>query len=300
MNDRSPRGFTLVEILVALVAFGLVAAVLTRTLVTSQRITTQQTLRAQMQSNLRVASFVVPNELRMLNQAATTDILSVGDTEIIYLAMRGYYMLCAPITSATSIKVARVTSQDFSFDYRAPVAGDSAFIFFEKDTLKISDDNWIPVGITGVASGTCTYPTTGTPAGQTFTLTNPGIVDATYEHDQFLPGAPVRTYEITRLAEFTSGGEKWLGMCTGSATCTLEPVVGPLAENNGFLLTRYNDLGAVVTGNTTANRNSLRSLRVRFIAKTAQAVARGTDNSGVQTIYDTLSTMVTLRNVKQN
>jgi prepilin-type N-terminal cleavage/methylation domain-containing protein len=295
--SASRRGFTLVEILVALVAFGIVAAILMRTLVTGQRVTTQQTLRAQMQSNLRVASFVVPNELRMLNQAATTDILSVTDNEIIYLAMRGYYMLCALPTSATSIKVARVTSQDFSFDYRAPVAGDSGFVFYENDSLKISDDTWIPVGISAVGSGTCTYPTTGTPAGQTFTLTGSGITGIL---DRYLPGAPVRTYEITRLAEFTSGGEKYLGMCTGSATCSLEPVVGPLAESNGFLLTRYNDLGTVVTGNTTADRNSLRSLRVRFIAKTAQAVSRGTDRSSLSVIYDTLSTMVTLRNVKQN
>jgi prepilin-type N-terminal cleavage/methylation domain-containing protein len=291
------RGFTLVEILVALVAFGLVATILTRTLVTGQRVTTQQTLRAQMQSNLRVASFVVPNELRMLNQASTTDILSISDNEIIYLAMRGYYMLCKVPTSATSIVVARVTTQNFSFDYRAPAAGDSGFVFFENDSLKMSDDTWVPVGLSTVASGTCTYPSSGTPTGLTFTLTGSGITGIL---DRYLPGAPVRTYEITRLAEFSSGGEKWLGMCTGSATCALEPVVGPLAESNGFLLTRYDDQGAVVTGNTTANRNSLRSLKVRFIAKTAQAVSRGTDRAGMSIIYDTLTTQVTLRNVKQN
>jgi len=293
----SRRGFTLVEILVALVAFGIVAAILTRTLVTGQRVTTQQTLRAQMQSNLRVASFVVPNELRMLNQSATTDIMSVLDNEIIYLAMRGYYMLCAVPTSATSLKVARVTSQDFSFDYRAPVAGDNAFVFYENDTLKMSDDEWVQVSVSNVGSGTCSYPTSGTPAGLTLTLSGGGITGVLA---RYLPGSPVRTYEITRLAEFTSGGEKYLGMCTGSATCTLEPVVGPLAESNGFLLTRYNDVGTVVTGNSTADRNSLRSLKVRFIAKTAQAVSRGTDVAARSIIYDTLTTQVTLRNVKQN
>jgi prepilin-type N-terminal cleavage/methylation domain-containing protein len=292
------RGFTLVEILVALVAFGIVAAILMRTLVMGQRVTTQQTLRAQMQSNLRVASFVVPNELRMLNQAATTDILSVSDNEIIYLAMRGYYMLCAVPTTATSIKVARVTTQNFSFDYRAPAAGDSAFVFYENDTLKMSDDAWIPVAISTVATGaTCSHPASSPPTGLTFSLSGSGITGVL---DRYLPGAPVRTYEITRLAEFTSGGEQYLGMCTGSTTCALEPVVGPLAPSNGFLLTRYDDQGAVVTGNTTANRNSLRSLKVRFIAKTAAAVSRGTDRSDRSIIYDTLTTQVTLRNVKQN
>lgn len=302
------RGFTLVEILVALVAFGLVATVITKTLVTSQRVTTAQTARAQMQSNLRVASELVPNELRMLNQASTTDILDVSDTSITYYAMRGYYMLCADIASATSIKVARVTSEDYSFDYRAPAAGDSMFIFYENDTLKISDDVWVPAGISAVASTTCTYPTTGagvtTPAGLQFTLTGSGINTGSYALARFYKGAPIRTYETTRMSLFTStDGNKYLGMCTGGSVaspCTLQPVVGPLNDTGGFLLTRYDDQGNVVTGNTTANRNSLRSMKVRFIAKTEQAIARAGQGSALQTVVDTLQTVVTLRNVKQN
>lgn len=299
------RGFTLVEILVALVAFGLVAGVLMRTLVTGQRVTTAQTARAQMQSNLRVGSVVVPNELRMLNQADSTDILDVSDTSITYYAMRGYYMLCADVASATSIKVARVTTEDYSFDYRAPAAGDSMFIFFENDTLKISDDKWVRTGISATAATTCTWPsgagvtTPGSNALQ-LTLTGAGIPTGTYPLANFYKGAPVRTYEITRLSLFSSGGSKWLGMCTGSTSCPLEPVMGPLADAGGFLLTRYDDAGTVVTGNTFANRNSLRSLRIRFVAKTEQAVARGTDRSSLQTVLDTLTTVVTLRNVKQN
>jgi hypothetical protein len=55
-----------------------------------------------------------------------------------------------------------------------------------------------------------------------------------------------------------------------------------------------------VTGNTLANRNSLRSLRIRFIAKSEQAVGRGTGDAQRVTLLDTLETVVTLRNVKQN
>ena len=299
LTSRRRGGFTLVEILVALAVFGVVATALTRVLISSQRVTTATQTRAMMQSNLRVASFVVPNELRMLNQADQTDILDVSDTSITYLAMRGYYVLCAPITSATSITVTRVLNSAFGFDYREPAANDNAFIFFENDTLKISDDKWAPVAISGVASATCSYPVAST-AGKTFTL-SPGIVTGTYALDKFLVGAPVRTYEITRMSLYTdANGEKWLGMCTGSSGCSLEPVVGPLANTGGFRLTRYDDEGDVVTGNTTAARNSLRSLRIRFVAKTEQAIGRGVGDAAREVMTDTLSAVVTLRNVKQN
>jgi prepilin-type N-terminal cleavage/methylation domain-containing protein len=298
MSHRDRHGFTLTEIIVALITFSIVATVLTRVLMSSQRVTTAQQTRAMMQSNLRVASFVVPNELRMLNQSDTTDILDVSDSSITYRAMRGYYVLCSQPTSATSITVTRVENSSFGFDYRVPAAGDSAFIFFENDTLKMSDDRWVRVGISAAASTTCGYPVAGT-AARTFTLSGSGINTTAAPLAGFMYGAPVRTYEITKMALYTADGAKWLGMCTGDG-CTLQPVVGPLADAGGFLLTRYNDVGTVVTGNAQADRNSLRSLRIRFIAKSEQAIGRGVGDAQRSTILDTLETVVTLRNVKQN
>ncbi len=295
------RGFTLIEITVALVMFSVVAMVLTRMLILSQRVTTAQATRAGLQSNLRVGSLVVPNELRMLNQSDSTDIAAVSDTSISYRAMRGYYVLCATPTQ-TSIKVINVQPSGFSFGYRAPVSGDSAFLFFENDTLKMSDDKWAPVQITGVATSTCTFgsPTPTTYAAYTLTLggAGGGINTTKYPLAKFLVGAPLRTYELTTLAMYAVGSERWFGMCTGALGCTLEPVLGPLASPNGVTITRYNDVGTVVTGTDFASRNSLRSLRIRFIGVAEQSISRGGDTRTV--IQDTLTTVVTLRNVKQN
>ena len=301
---NTSRGFTLIEILVALVIFSTVATVLTRLLITSQRTTTAQTVRANLQSNLRVGSMVVPNELRMLNQADSTDIVDVSDTSITYRAMRGYYVLCEVPTSATSIKVIRVLPSPYSFDYRAPAVNDGGFLFWEGDTNKISDDKWVHVAISAKANSTCNWPppASGTVATTSLTLTlNPGIPTGTYPLANFMTGAPLRTYEITKLTLMSSGGQNWMGMCTGSAGCAPEPVVGPLAPTNGLLITRYNDVGTVVTGNTFANRNSHRSMRIRFIGVSEQAISRGGGPTGtLGTIQDTLTTVVTLRNVKQN
>ena len=303
---KQTRGFTLIEILMALVIFSTVAMVLTRLLITSQRTTTAQAVRASLQSNLRVGSMVVPNELRMLNQADSTDILDVSDTSITYRAMRGYYVLCEVPTSATSIKVIRVLPSAYSFDYRAPVVNDGAFLFWEGDTLKISDDKWVHVAVSATAASTCNWPppATGTVSTTSLTLTlNPGIPTGTYALSSFITGAPLRTYEITKLTLMTSGGQNWLGMCTGAAGCTPEPVVGPLASTNGFKILAYNDVGTAVTlnGATYAQRNSLRSMRITFIGVSEQAISRsGGNTGGVEFIQDTLTTVVTLRNVKQN
>ena len=302
MRHLSRRGFTLVEILMALVIFGLVAASFTQIIVTGQRTTATQQMRAGLQSNLRVGSMMVPNELRMLNQSDTTDILSISDTSIVYLAMRGYYALCSVPTSGTSINVMRISGSGFNFDYRAPVAGDSAFIFYENDTLKMSDDKWVRVGISAVSgASTCTYPSSGGTSRSSLTLTlNPGINTGTYALSKFLEGSPVRTYEITRMSLYSSGGQNWFGMCTGDTLCTLQPVLGPLAETNGVTITRYDSAGNTVSGNTFANRNTLRSMQIRFIGLSTQKVAHGTGNANLDYIRDTLTTVVTLRNVRQN
>lgn len=294
-NDS--RGFTLIEIMVALVIFSVVATVLTRLIITSQRVTTSQVVRANLQSNLRVGSMVVPNELRMLNQADSTDILDVSDTSITYRAMRGYYVLCEAITSGTSIKMTRYLPSAFAFDYRLPAAGDSLFLFYENDTLKMTDDKWHRVKVNSVAASTCGAGAWNTKTALTVTLNAavPGTLAL------YLPGAPIRTYEITKLSLMTSGSQKWLGMCvvTSAGACSLEPVVGPLAPTNGFKITRYDSSGTAVTGNTFANRNSLKSLTISFIGVGEQNIARS-GSGGIGALYDTLTTVVTLRNVKQN
>ncbi|MDP9144424.1 MAG: hypothetical protein M3N43_06970, partial [Actinomycetota bacterium] len=220
---------------------------------------------------------------------------------ITYRAMRGFYVLCGGgISSATTVVVTRsAVSTAFGFDYRLPVAGDSVFIFYENDTLKMSDDRWIRAGVSSVSATTCAYPASGD--ALTLGLSGTGINTAAAPLAGFLQGAPVRSFEITKLALYEADGAKWLGMCSGSGgACTLQPVVGPLADASGFLLTRYNDVGGVVTGNTLTDRNSLRSLRIRFIAKSEQAVGRGVGDAQRETLLDTLETVVTLRNVKQN
>ena len=61
------RGFTLIEVLLALVIMGIVTGALYRLLNTNQRLSLAQAEQVNLQSNVRTGSLVVPNELRELN-----------------------------------------------------------------------------------------------------------------------------------------------------------------------------------------------------------------------------------------
>ena len=61
------RGFTLVEVLLALVIMGVVAGAIYRLLNTNQRLSLAQAEQVSLQSNVRTGSLLVPSELRELN-----------------------------------------------------------------------------------------------------------------------------------------------------------------------------------------------------------------------------------------
>ena len=76
------RGFTLVEVLLALVIMGVVTGAIYKLLNTNQRLSVAQAEQVTLQSNVRTGSLVVPNELRELNTwtgfAARSDVLAAG------------------------------------------------------------------------------------------------------------------------------------------------------------------------------------------------------------------------------
>ena len=61
------RGFTLVEVLIALVIMGIVTGAIYRLLNTNQRLSLAQAEQVSLQSNVRTGSLIVPSELRELN-----------------------------------------------------------------------------------------------------------------------------------------------------------------------------------------------------------------------------------------
>jgi prepilin-type N-terminal cleavage/methylation domain-containing protein len=279
------RGFTLIEILIALVVMGIVSASIYKLLNSTQRLSRAQTEQVSLQSNVRTGSLVVPNELRELNTvlaggADRNDILSMpasGDF-IRYRAARGFGFVCqAPTT--TEIRILKATYSGF----RVPISTDYLYLFSEGASEdKAIDDVWLkiagPLNVTENANGcgaglpgyTITFPVSAIPATPVRT--------------------PVRFYEEMELQLYVADGRSWLGARSLSAGQPMQPLLGPLTAANGFQLQYLNSAGAA-----TVDPTAVRAIKVTVRGETDQMVRQNGEGAFIRP-QEALVTQVLLRN----
>jgi prepilin-type N-terminal cleavage/methylation domain-containing protein len=273
------RGFTLVEILLALVIMGVVTGALYRLLNTSQRLAVAQAEQVSLQSNVRTGSLVVPNELRELNTwqggAAAQNDVTVADADgITYRAMRGLGFVCqAPAANELRIRQSSWTG------LRAPdAARDDLYLFVDGDTDEDGDDGWLQMAITAVNfSGTACG--VGAP-GYLLTVAGPPAVAI---------NTPVRTFELMRLELYVDDGQWWLGARSVNVEPDLQPMLGPLTDD-GFALEYLNATGAV-----TADLTAIKSIRLTVRGLTDGGVRAG-GSGAMGHPEEALVTQVLLRN----
>lgn len=277
------RGFTLVELLVALTLFLVVSAAIYRLLTASQRLAVAQVERAGLQADVRAGWLVVANELRELNTragggGAQNDILSMAPSDLTYRATRGLGFVCQP-PSPAEVRIARDTYSGFR---EIEAFRDSAYVFLEGDPSSAADDGWLPLGISAVTgAGTC-----GGAAAITLRLS-----PANSAVSAIPAGTPVRIYEIMELRLYRSGGRSWLGARSVSAGESIQPVVGPLADDSGFALT-YLDL----VGAPTADRTRVASIGVTLRGVSDRVVHAGWSTGRLRRAVERLDARVALRN----
>jgi prepilin-type N-terminal cleavage/methylation domain-containing protein len=284
---RHQRGFTLIELLIALVMMGIVTAGLYSMLIRTQRLTRAQTEQLDLQSNVRTTALVVPSELRELNTfvgavdpGPQVDITEALPTSISYRAMRGLGFLCQPST-ATEIRLLKATWTGYR-DPNVNNHGDGAYIFLENQKDLTSDDAWQLLAIGSVTTGSCG-------ANPAIVLTVPAGVPAGLE-----TGTPVRTYERMKLALYQTGGKSYLGAQSVSGGAALEPLLGPLKDDDNVapgLSFKYLD----AAGNVTAAKANIKSIVLTVRGVTEGKISRsGGDHIAQGT--DSLVTMISLRN----
>src|SRR5438105_14468012 len=88
------RGFTLIELMIALVLLGIVSTAVYKVLVNNQRLYTAQTQTIDLQQNIRAAAAILPAEFRELD-AADGDIKGMTATSLRIRAMRALAFVCA-------------------------------------------------------------------------------------------------------------------------------------------------------------------------------------------------------------
>jgi prepilin-type N-terminal cleavage/methylation domain-containing protein len=288
---RNRKGYTLIELIVALVVLLVVTGSLYKLLVSTQRLSRAQAERVDLQSNVRTASVVIPAELRELNTVVggtvlQNDIISMTATTIRYRAMRGIGYICqTPTIGEIRVFAATTPATPGSWSgLRNPVAvRDAGYVFYDLDDALSTDDSWLPITITGVN----TASTCGGVAAYALTIA-PTVAQ--------LPSIPVLTpvklYEVMELSLYTSGGQSWLGaQSISGGELAPQPVLGPLVAGSGLSLA-YLDNSNVATTNV----NNVKSIRLTVIGLSNQAIASHGGSSQTSIVQDTLTSQVSLRN----
>lgn len=279
---RTRRGFTLVELLMGLIIMGMVASVIARVFISQQRLTVAQVEQASMQANVRTGTLILANELRELATSVSggTDIKTFTATTLTYRAMRSLALACGITSGSVRIREAPI------YGARPITAGrDSMLLFVEHDPSTAGDDEWVRLPITGITASNCLTPDND-PA---LRLASSGVPPAS----EVRLDAPVRTFEIMRIAPVIAGSHNWLGAhsLTKPGGEPLTPVAGPITVAGLSFI--YLD----ANGNVTGTRNNIRSIRIVLRGQTDWDVRPGsTIGVPLQPLLDSLVTTVTIRN----
>lgn len=296
---RGRRGFTMVELLVALVLLGLVSAALYRVLVNNQRLYLAQTQRIDLSQNIRAATTILPAEFRELD-AFDGDILAMSATSIQIRAMRWLSFVCVqpalPGAFTMTIRGGQ-TAMPMYFGSRNIAATDGLLIYLDGDPTTRTDDYWVSTTIAaigGAGPGTATCPAAGpvTAAQQpatSVTFANVGFIAGTNVAGAIPMGAPVRGYETVTYQLYQPAGDPLWYIGFQPAGGTMQPLIGPILSN-GLSFAYYD-----ANGNVTATRTQVARIDITVRARTTNALRRG-GMAAAAVVVDSVSTSVALRN----
>lgn len=289
------RGYSLIELLIALVLLGMVSAAVYKVLTNNQRLYLAQTQQIDLQQNMRAAATILPAEFRELD-AADGDIQAMSATSITMRAMRqlGFVCLTPPLGGGIGQLTLTVRAVPMYGNRQTFTQNDSVLVYWEGDPLSRSDDQWLPAQVRAVVTGpVCNQDTLGA-VNQGFTLTmqpqwinNPALNVA----NAITRGAPVRGFDNVTYAVYQSGTDNnwYLGQQNNTQAGAMQPLIGPLIGATGVTFSYYDSAGAV-----TAVPTQVAQIGIVLRARTASPIR---DAGGVQAFkVDSVLTRVALRN----
>jgi prepilin-type N-terminal cleavage/methylation domain-containing protein len=289
------RGFTMVELLVAMVLLGLVSAALYRVLVNNQRLYMAQTQRIDLSQNIRAAANILPAELREID-AADGDIVAMAPDRLEIRAMRWLGFTCvAPLLGGGLNGITMVirggnVGQPLFYGARGMnVVSDTMLIYYDGDQTTRNDDYWARGTFTGVAPAVQACPGLPVQTGRLVTF-NLNLLGLGANQAGAIPvGAPVRGYEHVIYQLYKPAGDTSYYIGFQPAGGAMQPLVGPVLTNG--LTFQYYD----VNGAVTAVKTAVARVDITVRARTVSAV-RGGGQAPAATVVDSISTSVALRN----
>lgn len=284
MSRLGRLGFSLVELLVALVLFGTVTAGVYRVLVDNQRLYRAQTQRIDLQQNIRAAVTILPAEFRELD-ATNGDIQAMSATSITIRAMRQLGFICSPPALGGALSGIPITIRSSLFfgSRGFNPATDSLLVYYEGDPGTRADDSWVLGSLAAVGNVNCPD---GEP-GQRLTANLLFGASQVNQAGAIPDGSPVRGFESVTYLLYQSGDGKWyLGLKQSGGT---QPLIGPLRDGNGLEFSYYS-----AAGTTTTVPTEVALIEIRLVGQTAEPIRQADGTLGLK--VDSIMTQVALRN----
>jgi prepilin-type N-terminal cleavage/methylation domain-containing protein len=292
MPHLTRRGFSLVELLIAMVLLAIVVTGLYRALMTNQRVYQQQTQVIGLQQNMRAAAAILPQELREVD-ATEGDIAAMTATSITVRAHRWTGIMCVPPVTGVGggvIGPIAMTIRSAPFFGRAIVRNDSIFVRYEGDDGTRKDDGWVigKVLDVGSAPAVCSGQA-GQVLAVNLSFTASGLTNFP---TSIVNGDPVLGFENVTYALYqpnqpTTGTDWYVGLTTSNGQ---QPLIGPVLTN-GLSFAYYDSTGAV-----TAVPARVARVDITLRAQTAQQIRARSGSNSLVRMVDSVVTSVALRN----
>jgi prepilin-type N-terminal cleavage/methylation domain-containing protein len=296
MPQLTRRGFSLVELLIAMVLLAIVVAGLYRALMTNQRVYQQQTQVIGLQQNMRAAAAILPQELREVD-ASDSDITAMSATSLSIRAHRWTGIMCRPPVTGfgaglganvlTNVPMG-IRVQPF-FGRAINTASDSFFVRYEGDDGTRKDDGWVIGNLAGsvvVNAAICPPLGLNPQMGQALQV-NLNFQGKPNFPTSIVNGDPVIGFEPVTYALDSVGSDWYVVLATSNGR---QPLIGPVLSN-GLSFAYYDSTGAVTAVPTRVAR-----VDITLRALTAQQIRARSGSNSLVRMVDSVLTSVALRN----
>ena len=292
----SRRGFTMIELIVALVLLGIVSTAIYRVLVNNQRVYMAQTQRIDLSQNIRAANSILSAEFRELD-AFDGDVTAIGPDSIVIRGMRWLSFICVPpvltgnnLGNQMIIRGRQVGDPMWFGSRYINESTDSLLIYLDGNQVTRLDDYFVPARL-AATPGNQQCPAVGAIAAQPGTriVFDGNFVFGTNIAGAITVGAPVRGFERVKYRLYQPSGDSLWYIGFQAANQSIQPLVGPVLPN-GLTFQYFNAAGAV-----TAVRTQIARIDVTVRARSTTQVRAGGD-APRRAIVDSITFSVALRN----
>lgn len=224
-----PRGFTLIEVLVAMTLTGIVVAGTLKALTAQKKFYARQARILDARHALRATTTILSSEFREAS-ATDNDLYAVADDSVALRSTNGFAIVCGVHGGSGQLSLIRVSGH-FMLE-----AADSVLVFVENGPGE-TDDTWRVLQVSGISvSG---------PGCDLAGLVPERVINLSGSFAGIWVGAPLRLFRPYVFRLYELDGRWWLGRRNRAAGYTDYPVAGPLAPpaDGGLQMTYFRQDG---------------------------------------------------------